>query len=89
MMWLAKLAWWFANSKVGRIVAAIGTGAIVIGVAMLKVFSAGKAAERQRQDQQSLENFRERARIDDEVRSLPPGDVERRLSRWVRPDDGR
>ena len=89
MIWIAKAALWLAESKVGRFVAMAVGLLITIGLAVLKVFNAGKASERGRQDRQSLENFRERARIENEVDSLPPNDVKRRLSRWVRPPGGR
>lgn len=89
MTFLASIAAWFATSKIGRALALAGGLVLAFGIAALKVFNAGKTSERSRQDRRSLENFRERARIDDEVDNLPPGDVERRLSRWVRPSGRR
>jgi hypothetical protein len=77
---------WFLTSKVGRTIAAGAGIALAVGIAVLKVFSAGKAAERARQDQQSLENLRSRAKTDDEVRNLDVVDFNKRLDRWVRPD---
>lgn len=78
---------WFGTSKLGRMIAAGFALAFAVGIAVLKVFSAGKASERQKQDQQSLENLRERARNDDEISTLPTDQLDSRLSRWVSPDD--
>ncbi|CAM5397561.1 hypothetical protein AFEL58S_01984 [Afipia felis] len=89
MTFLASIAAWFVRSKVGRAIAAAAGLVVAIGIAALRVFNAGKSSERVRQDRQSLENLRDRARIEDEVDNLPPGDVERRLSRWVRPSERR
>lgn len=80
---------WFATSKAGRFIAAAFALLFAIGIAVLKVFNAGKASERQRQDQQSLENLRSRARTDDEISTLTPDELGSRLDRWVRPEDDR
>lgn len=77
---------WFATSRLGRGLAAAGAIAFAIGIALLRAFSAGKDAERARQDRASLENLRMRQETDDEVRNLPASDVRRRLDEWV-PDD--
>lgn len=81
MIW-SRIAWWFATSKAGQTIAAVFAALGVIGIAALKVFSAGKAAERSKQDKQSLENLRDRARIDDEVKTLGRDELSDRLSRW-------
>ncbi len=87
MAFIVRIGLWLATSKAGQYVAAGFALSVAIGVAVLKVFSAGKASERQRQDQQSLENLRERAKENDEVRTLGPDDFDKRLTRWVSPDD--
>jgi uncharacterized membrane protein YraQ (UPF0718 family) len=87
MISFASIAAWFVTSKVGRAIAAGAAIALAIGIAVLKVFSAGKDAERARQDRQSLENLRSRAKTDDEVHRLSDSDLNKRLDRWVRPDN--
>lgn len=86
MIW-ARIVLWFTTSKTGQIILAVLGAAAAIGIAVLKVFNAGKAAERGKQDRQSLENLRERAKTNDEIRSLGPDDVRDRLDRWSVPDD--
>ncbi|ETR79164.1 hypothetical protein X566_15420 [Afipia sp. P52-10] len=87
MITFARIAAWFATSQIGRaIVAGVAVAGTVL-IAALKIFSAGKAAERASQDQQSLENLRNRNETDDEVRNLRDDDLNKRLSRWVRPPD--
>ncbi|MGL5166654.1 MAG: hypothetical protein ACRC9K_12280 [Afipia sp.] len=86
MIW-GRIALWFATSKTGQYIAAGLALAAAIGVAVLKVFNSGKAAERAKQDRQSLENLRERAATNDEIHSLGPDDVRDRLDRWSVPDD--
>jgi hypothetical protein len=83
-LWIVNLAGWFMGSKVGRyIVAGVGI-AIAVGVTLLKVFNAGKDAERDAQNRDSLENLRERAETDANVDNLGPADLDRRMDRWVR-----
>lgn len=80
---------WLATSKVGRALAA-GLGiAAAIGLAVAKVFSAGKAAEQAKQQRQSLDNLRERAKKNDEIRTLTGDDLRERLNRWVPDNDER
>lgn len=79
---------WFLGTKLGRTLAAAGAIALAIGLALLKAFTAGKAAEKAKQDRASLENLRKRAKTDEEIGSLNDADVDRRLGRWV-PDDER
>jgi hypothetical protein len=75
---------WFMGTKVGRTVAMVAAGAVTIGIVLLKVFGAGKAAERVKQDRASLDNLRERAKTDAELDGLGSGDLDRRGRRWVR-----
>lgn len=89
MIPFAPIVTWFLTSKVGRMLAAGFAIAVAIGIAVLKVFNAGKGAERARQDRQSLENLRSRARTDDEVHGRSDDALERDLSHWVRDDEKR
>ena len=73
---------WFATSRVGQAIAAGFAIAAAIGVAVLKVFSAGKAAERAKQDAEALDATRTRARINDEIKSLPIPERAKRLKEW-------
>lgn len=77
---------WFTTSKVGRAVAAGLAIAAAIGIAVLKVFNAGKATERAKQDRQSIDNFKKRQDTDADINGLGHADVDERLSRWVRDD---
>lgn len=86
MIW-GRIALWLATSKIGQYIMAGLALAAAIGVAVLKVFNAGKAVERSKQDRQSLENLRERAKTNDEIHSLGSDDVRDRLDRWSVPDD--
>lgn len=83
---LAAFWTWIVTSRVGRAVAAGGAIALAIALALLKGFTAGKNAERARQDRASLENMRKRQQTDDEIRSLPAGERRNRLSGWVSDD---
>lgn len=78
---------WFFATKVGRYIAAGFAIAAAVGLAVLKVFMAGKAAEKAKQDRASLENLRKRAKTDEEVGGLSGSDVDRRLGRWVSGDE--
>lgn len=89
MFSFASIAAWFVTSKTGRMVAAGAALALAVGVAVLKVFSAGKNAERARQDQQSLENMRSRAGSDAEIDNLGHADLDERARRWMRNDESR
>lgn len=61
---------------------------VVAGVllALARARRKGAAAERLRQQQQSLKNLRERIRNDTEIDALSPSDRRERLNRWVRDD---
>lgn len=82
----AKLAAWFATSKVGRTVAAGGALALAIGVALIKAFSAGKAAQLAKEQKQALEDQRTRDKIDEDVRNTGDAELDRRVDRWVHDD---
>jgi len=83
---LFKIAAWLATSKVGRAVAAGGALALAVGVAVLSVFSAGKRAERDRQNRRELEQLRSRNETDAEIQNLDRAELDRRARRWMRDD---
>ena len=81
---IEQVGLWFATSKLGRSIALAAAATLAVGLAVLKVFNAGKASERAAQDRQSLENIRERQKTDAEVDSIGHADLDQRMSRWVR-----
>lgn len=89
MIVLERLVAWFVTSPVGRAIAAGLAIAATILVAVLKVFNAGKASERQRQELEGLREandaLTEQKEIRDESRSMPDDDLDRDNSRWLRP----
>lgn len=75
---------WLMGTKVGRMLAGAGAIALAIGLAALRIFAAGKAAERARQDKASLENRRKRERTDDDVAAMDAARRRDELAKWVR-----
>jgi len=75
---------WLIGSKLGRYVALGSLAAVAIGVFILRIYSAGKNAAALKQQQQSINNLRERIRLDTEIRNLPATERKQRLDRWVR-----
>lgn len=73
---------WFAGSKVGRVLAAVGALLLAVGVTALQIFSAGKRAERSAQDRAALEAMRDRQRTEDQVARLPRPARADRLKEW-------
>lgn len=71
------------GSPLGRKLVVWGLVAIAVGFVILRIFKAGKDAERAKQDKQSLKNLRERIRLDDEIVSLPKEQRLQRLQKWV------
>ena len=78
---------WFLTTRIGRAVATGLAVAGAIGVVVLRAFMAGKKAEREKQDRAALENLRNRAKKDDEVKKLDPDSRLERLNRWVSDDE--
>jgi len=81
---LPRIAIWLATSKTGRAFAAAGALLVGIGAALLKVYSAGRAAERDRQDKTSLDNLRDRARLEDQLQAETPDQRRKRIEQWAR-----
>lgn len=74
---------WLLGTRLGRWLAIAGAAALALGVALLRAFQLGKASERAKHDRQSLENLRNRSRVDDEVARMSDADRRKRLGRWV------
>jgi hypothetical protein len=74
LAWRTRLIWIFA--ALIAVLAAIGA-----------VFRAGARAQKNRQDRASLDNLRDRTKIDDQVSSRPLDDVRSDLNLWVRERD--
>lgn len=75
---------WLLGSALGR---KIAVGLLIAGIvlfAVWRIYAAGRAAEKARQVQASLENLRTRIKVDDSIAKLSPDDRRRRLSEWVR-----
>jgi hypothetical protein len=61
--------------------AAGGLIALLLGI-FLKGRASGKAAERDRQQKAQLDAYRDRDKIDDEIRRTDPDDLRQRLRDW-------
>ena len=83
---LTSIATWFVSSKAGRALAGAGAIALALGAALLKVFYSGQAAEKAKQDRASLENLRNREKINEDVGKMPDDSVRGELAGWVRDD---
>ncbi len=81
MTWLLA---WLTGSKLGRYAAVALTAVAAISLALLKAFLAGRAKEKAKQTQASLENLRSRMKTDDEIRTMPRADRAKQLDRWMR-----
>lgn len=68
---------------IGVVVAVVGT---LIAYWRHRVASDAVAAERADAVQDALKRAVERAKTDDEIRSLPPDDRRERLRQWAPPD---
>lgn len=79
---------WLLGSKAGRYVVIGLLGAAAVGLLVLRVYSAGRAAEKAKQAQQSLKNLRSRIQTDDEVGRLSSEERRRRLQEWTADDAG-
>lgn len=74
------------NRVVRRITLWCGV-ALAAGLALVRVFYAGKAAERASQTEARLNAIKQAKKVEDDVAAIGASDVDRRLSRWMR--DGR
>lgn len=80
-MWI-KLGIWLTTTRTGRAVAAVGGLALAIAAALVKAFSAGKDAERAKQDSASLDNLRHRAEVEDRINGMSIDERHGRLDQW-------
>jgi len=78
---------WFLGTKVGRWVAGGFATLLIIGAICLRIFFAGKEAQKNKQNVESLDALRERNETEDEIAVLPAADRRRRLSEWVSDDE--
>jgi hypothetical protein len=74
---------WLVGSQVGRIVALVGISALGVAVAVWRIYAAGGTAERARQTEATLDNLRERIKIDDTITTLPADERRKRLEEWA------
>lgn len=81
---MSALLVWLAGTKAGRIVAAGAALALAIGIALLKAYGAGRAAEKAAAAKGRLEAIRDRRASDAEVDALDADGVRRDLDRWMR-----
>lgn len=81
---IARIALWFATSKTGRTLAAIGASVLGALLILWRVFAAGKAAQAAKHDRASLDNLRKRSATDDKVNRMDSGDRRRELGKWMR-----
>lgn len=75
---------WLMGSALGRKVA-LGL-VLVLGALFVvwRIYSAGRAAEKARQAEASLQNIRNRMRIDDDIDKLSRDERRKRLEEWAR-----
>lgn len=77
---------WILGTKIGRGLA-LGVTAMLAALAVLwRVFAAGKAAQRQEQDTQSLNNLRHRNEVDNEMANRGAERRRADLRGWVSDD---
>jgi len=72
------------GSSLGRKAVLWGLVAASVVLVIWRIYSAGQSAERARQVGASLENLRNRIKVDDEITKLPPDKRRERLLEWVR-----
>lgn len=75
---------WMIGSEIGRKVALSLIITAALGIVVLRVYMAGRAAERAKQTERSLNNLRERIKVDSEITALPKEERRRRLEEWAR-----
>jgi hypothetical protein len=75
---------WFLTTRVGRYLAIGLAVASALGLAALKLISAGRSQERARQQADNLNAIRNRRSSDEKVDGLGPDAVGRELGKWVR-----
>lgn len=84
-MWSAVLNW-FLGSRVGKALAAVFGVAILLIGAYFKGRSEAKASLKAKANEKSLENLRNRSKVDEENAAKTPSARRDELGRWVRDD---
>lgn len=73
-------------TKIGRYLAGGILIAGVISLVVLRVFLAGRAAERVRQDAVRLKTLQKRIKVDEEISGLSSVERRKRLDQWLHDD---
>ena len=87
LSFLTSIFAWFANSRVGQVVAEVIGAICLLALFVWRVFAAGKASAKADQDKASAENLRERAKTDDTIAQLSDTQRRHHLREWVRDDE--
>lgn len=74
------------GSKTGRILVVAGITAAIIGLALWRAYKTGVDHEQAKQLQQRLQKLQNQVAADREVRSMPRGQRDEYVSRWLRDD---
>lgn len=78
---------WFLGTTVGRYALSAVTGLVAVSVVLLRVFAAGKTAERVKQANKTLTNLQTREKVDEDTAKASGRDARDELAGWVRRDD--
>jgi len=73
---------WLAGTTAGRNTTAFGAALAALFFAALRIFSAGRKAEKAKQDRASVEAHSSRSKIDDDTRKMDDAAVRRELGSW-------
>lgn len=76
------------GSKTGRTAVLVLLALASAAVAVWRIYGAGRANEKAKNVQASLDNLRKRVKSDDQIAELAPDERRRRLAEWMR-DGGR
>ena len=80
---MIAIAWEFLTSKIGRYILVVGASLAAIATIILKVFSAGKAAERQKQQEATLDAIEKAHEIHGDVAGLGRKQLTDELRRYT------
>lgn len=80
---MIAIVWEFLSSKVGRYVILAGTACAALFAVLAKVFSAGKAAERQKQQEATLDAVEKSHEIHGDVGGLSRDQLANELRRYT------
>jgi hypothetical protein len=83
---MIKALAWLAGSKAGRTAAAIFLALAGFAFAILRAFTAGKAAEKAKAQAATMKTLQSRLKTDDEIARLTPDQRRERLRGWVSND---